>query len=624
MKQTRFSPWYWLILFWLGWLGYSAWAESRDVQTLSFSEFQSYLEDGRIAEARVGDDLIEGKLKDPEAGEPSRFVTVPVDPEIADRLATRGVEVSGRADGGFLSTLAMWMLPLLLIVLVWTFVLRRLSGKNGLGGGLLSVGKSRAKIYVERDVGTRFDDVAGVDEAKAELEEVIEYLKTPEKFMKLGGRIPKGFLLVGAPGTGKTLLAKAVAGEAGVPFFSISGSDFVEMFVGVGAARVRDLFEQAKQKAPCIIFIDELDALGRARGSGPASHEEREQTLNQLLVEMDGFDSRTGVILMAATNRPEILDPALLRAGRFDRHIAVDRPDREGRLAILRVHARSVALEDEADLEAIAAMTPGFVGADLENIINTAALLAVRHGRDTVGASELTEAVERLVAGLEKKNRVLNEAEKRRVAIHEIGHALLGLLLPGSERVQKISIIPRGVGALGYTLRTPTEDRYLMTESELEDRAVVLLGGRVAEALVYDEVSTGAQDDLRKVTDIARSMVQDYGMSGKLGQVSLRRQQSTFLGAGPSDGADEFSEQTAREIDEEVRRIVDEQYQRARSLLAERMPLLLRAAARLLEQETLSGDELQALVDASSAPHRDGTTDQEIDVPERDYMAAHR
>ncbi|NGZ60228.1 MAG: cell division protein FtsH, partial [Nitrospira sp. LK265] len=419
-------------------------------------------------------------------------------------------------------------------------------------------------------------------------------------FTKLGGKIPKGILLVGPPGTGKTLLARAVAGEAGVTFFSISGSEFVEMFVGVGAARVRDLFEQAKGKAPCIIFIDELDALGKARGVGPMTHEEREQTLNQLLVEMDGFDPRVGVILMAATNRPEILDPALLRAGRFDRHVTVDRPDKKGRLDILRVHAKKVALSQETDLEQIAAMTPGFSGADLANIINEAALLAVRRGKDQVGISELHEAVERTIAGLEKKNRVLNKMEKERVAFHETGHALVALSIPGSDQVQKISIIPRGVAALGYTLQLPTEDRFLMTKSELENKVAVLLGGRIAEETIFGEASTGAQNDLVKATDIAKSMVKAYGMSEKLGTITLERErQPQFLQLPVASEKGDYSEATAREIDCEVRRIIDEQYGRVRRLLEEKKTTLQQGAQLLLEREVITGAELKTILEAT-------------------------
>jgi len=464
-------------------------------------------------------------------------------------------------------------------------------------GGFMTVGRSKAKIYMEKEVKVTFADAAGVDEAKEELREVIEFLQTPEKFRRLGGKIPKGILLVGPPGTGKTLLARAVAGEAGVPFFSISGSEFVEMFVGVGAARVRDLFNQAKEKAPCIIFIDELDALGKARGMGPMAHEEREQTLNQLLVEMDGFDPRVGVILMAATNRPEILDPALLRAGRFDRHVLVDRPDKTGRLAILKLHARGVPLASEADLDVIASMTAGFVGADLANIINEAALLAARRGKDTVGLAELQEAVERVIGGLEKKNRLLNPKEKERVAHHEVGHALVALSIPGSDSVQKISIIPRGIAALGYTIQLPTEDRFLMTKSELENKIAILMGGRVAEEIIYQEVSTGAQDDLLKATDIAKSMVKAYGMSDKLGQISFERdRQPLFLQTGQPPPAGDYSEETSREIDCEVHRIIDEQYSRVTAMLGRQRDILRGGAQVLLEKETITGEDLKAII----------------------------
>jgi cell division protease FtsH len=468
---------------------------------------------------------------------------------------------------------------------------------------------------MEKDVHVRFTDVAGVEEAKEELREVIDFLKTPARFGRLGAKLPKGVLLIGPPGTGKTLLARAVAGEAGVPFFSISGSDFVEMFVGVGAARVRDLFEQAKQKAPCIIFVDELDALGKARGIGPVTHEEREQTLNQLLVELDGFDARVGVILMAATNRPEILDPALLRAGRFDRHVLVDRPDRTDRLQILKLHSQKVPIDSPQDLEVIAGMTAGFVGADLANIINEAALLGVRRDKERVGMPELQEAVERVVAGLEKKNRVLSPAEKKRVAHHELGHALVALSLPNGEGVHKISIIPRGIAALGYTLQAPTEDRFLMTESELKAKVATLLGGRAAEELIYDEVSTGAHDDLSKATDIARSMVKTFGMSARVGQVSFEKDRRSVMlqppGETPFRG--EYSDQTARAIDDEVRRIIDEQRDRATEILSQRHEVLLRAAQLLLAKETISGQELRDML-AAHTPSEAETEPAATDV----------
>jgi cell division protease FtsH len=610
-KKTKFNIWYVFIAVWGVFILHSFWLQfTRPIEKIPYSQFQTYLKEGRIEEVRISQDYIQGKLKDPPEGHPQQFVTIRVEPELADKLATYQVKFAGEIEDTFLHDLLSWVLPVLLFFGLWMFLMRRFADRQGIGGGFMAIGKSKAKIYMEKDVKVTFADVAGVDEAKVELQEVIEFLKTPEKFRRLGGKIPKGILLVGPPGTGKTLLAKAVAGEAAVPFFSISGSEFVEMFVGVGAARVRDLFVQAKEKAPCIIFIDELDALGKARGVGPIGHEEREQTLNQLLVEMDGFDQRVGVILMAATNRPEILDPALLRAGRFDRQVLVDRPDKAGRLAILRIHARGVPLASETDLETIAAMTPGFAGADLANIINEAALLAVRRGKDQVGLPELQEAVERVIAGLEKKNRVLNKQEKERVAHHEVGHALVALSIPGSDTVQKISIIPRGVAALGYTLQLPTEDRFLMTKSELENRIAILLGGRVAEQLVYAEVSTGARDDLLKATNIAKSMVKAYGMSEKLGQVSFDgERQPLFLQTGRPQTEGEYSEQTSQEIDAEVRRIIDDQYARVMSILRAQQDVLHEAATVLLSKETITGEELQAIVaQVSSRPSSEHAT----------------
>jgi cell division protease FtsH len=562
---------------------------------LPYSEFKAALAAGRVQNVVVSPSVVRGTIT--ADAEPTRpFVSVRVDdPDLLHDLGAHGVTVAGEVDGSLVRDVLSWVVPALVFVGLFMLVSRRM-GAGGAGSSLLAVGRSRAKLYVEQEVKVTFADVAGVDEAKEELREVIEFLKTPERFRRLGGKIPKGILLLGPPGTGKTLLARAVAGEAGVPFFSISGSEFVELFVGVGAARVRDLFEQAKQKAPCIIFIDELDALGKARGVGPMAHEEREQTLNQLLVEMDGFDPRAGVILMAATNRPEILDPALLRAGRFDRHVLVDRPDRVGRLAILRLHARTVVLANLADLDVVAGMTPGFAGADLANVVNEAALLAARRDKAAVELADLQEAVERVIAGLEKKNRVLNAAEKERVAHHEVGHALVAVSLRGTDPVQKISIIPRGVAALGYTIQLPTEDRFLMAQSELESKIAVLLGGRAAEELIYGETSTGAQDDLEKATAIARSMVKAYGMSDRIGLVSLERDRpSHFLPIEPAPARGDYSEETAREIDCEVRRIVDAEHARARALLAEQEDVLREAATLLQQKEIISGEELAAV-----------------------------
>ena len=570
---------------------------TQKLEELPYSEFRTLLAAGKVAEVTVTNQRVTGKLKLEEGSKAQKlFTTVRVeDPDLVKELSARNVTFSGVIESTFLRDLLSWIVPALVFAGIWFFVIRRFGQGQS---GFMTVGQSKAKIYAEKDTKVTFADVAGVDEAKEELREVIEFLKTPEKFTRLGGKIPKGILLVGPPGTGKTLLARAVAGEAGVTFFSISGSEFVEMFVGVGAARVRDLFEQAKVKAPCIIFVDELDAIGKARGAGPMAHEEREQTLNQLLVEMDGFDPRIGVILMAATNRPEILDPALLRAGRFDRQVLVDRADKIGRLAILRVHAKQVVLGPDADLEVIAAMTPGFSGADLANIINEATLLAVRRSKEQVGLSELQEAVERVVAGLEKKNRVLNKMEKERVAYHEVGHALVALSFPGSDPIQKISIIPRGIAALGYTLQLPTEDRFLMTKTELENKIAVLLGGRIAEELIFGEASTGAQNDLVKATDIAKSMIKSYGMSDKLGTVTLDRERQSLLMQiqAPQEKGD-YSEETAREIDCEVRRIIDEQYEHVKRLLAVRKAALLEGAKKLLDQEVISGSDLKGIMD---------------------------
>jgi len=603
-KKVSFSIWYVFLAVWAVILLHDFFSALNKIEEIPYSRFKTLVAENKVTEVAVSTQAITGKLKSEEkpkeeSKDPVKeplFTTIRIeDPDLVRDLSQHGVTVTGVIESTFLRDLLSWVLPALVFVGIWFFFIQRLGQAQG---GFMRVGQSKAKIYMEKDIQVTFADVAGVDEAKEELQEVVEFLKTPEKFTKLGGKIPKGILLVGPPGTGKTLLARAVAGESGVPFFSISGSEFVEMFVGVGAARVRDLFEQAKGKAPCIIFIDELDALGKARGMGPMAHEEREQTLNQLLVEMDGFDPRIGVILMAATNRPEILDPALLRAGRFDRQVLVDRPDKSGRLAILKVHARSVMLASDADLEVIAGLTPGFSGADLANVINESALLAVRRGKDRIGSAELQEAVERVIAGLEKKNRVLNKMEKERVAYHETGHALVALSIPGSDQVQKISIIPRGISALGYTLQLPTEDRFLMAQSELENKIAVLLGGRTAEELIFGETSTGAQNDLLKATDIAKSMVKAYGMSEKLGTVTLEQErQPQFMQIQSPAEKGDYSEETAREIDCEVRRIIDEQYERVKRLLGERKSVLREGAKMLLEREVITGPELKAILD---------------------------
>jgi cell division protease FtsH len=570
------------------------WAEAS-VERLPYSEFQELLESGSVAEVVVQGDSIRGRLKDSLEGDGRSFVTRRIDPGLAEALAEQGVVYDGRAEGTFLGSLLVSLLPIAILVGLWLFFMRRMAGRMGGPGGLMSIGKSKAKVYVESDTRVTFRDVAGVDEATAELEEVVEFLRDPCSYGRLGARMPKGILLIGPPGTGKTLLARAVAGEAGVPFFSISGSEFVEMFVGVGAARVRDLFEQASAKAPCIIFVDELDALGKARNAqlGLGGHDEKEQTLNQLLVELDGFDPRAGIVLLAATNRPEILDPALLRAGRFDRQVLVDRPDRRGRAAILQVHLGAVELGPDSDAERIAALTPGFTGADLANLVNEAALVATRRRADRVEMGDFVAAIERIVAGLEKRNRLLNPREKEIVAHHEMGHALVAASLPGCDPVQKVSIIPRGIGALGYTLQRPTEDRYLMTREELESKLTTLQGGRAAEFVVYGHYSTGAADDLARATEIARSMVSRYGMVPELGSAVHSQEGPSFLGT-PAGGGHRHSEQTAREIDLAVRAIVEASFERAVAILVRNRSLLDESAAHLLERESLEEAELQA------------------------------
>ncbi len=528
------------------------------------------------------------------------------DNDLLKIIEARHLTYQATSEGGLWSMLAVWVLPLLLIFVFWSYLFRRTSMSMGQGPpGVMSFGKSRARVYLEQHTGITFADVAGVEEAADELKEIVEFLKTPEKFRRLGGRIPKGVLLVGPPGTGKTLLARAVAGEANVPFFSLSGSEFVEMFVGVGAARVRDLFAQAAAKAPCIIFIDELDAIGKARNAGVVSgHDEREQTLNQLLAEMDGFDSRAGLIVMAATNRPEILDPALMRPGRFDRHVLVDRPDKRGREKILEIHARDVKLGPDVKLREIATHTPGFAGADLANVVNEAALLAGRAGRDAVMMRDFEEAIERVTAGLEKKSRRINDKEKEIVAYHEAGHALVSTLLPHSDRVHKVSIIPRGLSALGYTRQMPLDDRYLMSAPELTDKIAALLGGRAAEEEMVGEISTGASNDLRQATEIARMMVCEYGMSEAIGPLSLLdTQRNPFLPPQGMPTAERgLSERTSELIDQEVSRLVGQGLQRARAIVRYNHVYLEKLAARLLTIESIEGDEVRELLRGAVVP----------------------
>lgn len=595
-KTKKFTfLYFFFVLLILGLLNGYLYTKS-EIKTLQYSEFKELITKGKISGVAIDKETIEGELS-LEDGKKIKFLTVRVeDPELIKDLQKSTIKFTGRTENRIISTIISWVLPLVFMILIWNLFMRKMGG--GGPSSILNFGKNRGKIYGEDEIKITFEDAAGVDEAKEELKEIIEYLQYPQKFIDIGGKIPKGILLVGPPGTGKTLLAKAVAGEAKVPFFSMSGSDFVEMFVGVGASRVRDLFSQAQEKAPCIIFIDELDAVGKARGISPiSSNDEREQTLNQLLAEMDGFGTKTGVIIMGATNRPEILDPALLRPGRFDRHVLVDRPDIKGREEILTVHIRGVKIAKGIDLKTIAARTPGFVGADLANLVNESALLAARKGKKTVSMAEFEEAIDRVTTGLEKKKQVMSKKEKEIVAYHETGHALIAEFLETTDPVHKISIIPRGIAALGYTLQLPTEDRYLMTKKELLDRLCVLLGGRVAEEVIYGEVSTGAQNDLGRATDIAKSMVKEYGMSEKLGHMTFERERkSLFLDLGPSSGVKDYSEETAREIDNEVRMIIEESYLRVKTILTDKRVFLEKVTQILLEKESITGDELRAIL----------------------------
>ena len=587
---------------------------SRELTTISYSEFKTLLEESLINDLMVTTTAIEGKFV---KGAQDRLITIRKmqdetikkrlqeihvfavirmeDPDLVKELTEKGVSYTAKQEITWFKTLLSWIVPMLIFIAIWGYLLKRMGAAGG--GGFMAVGKSKAKVYVEGETKVTFEDAAGVEEAEDELKEVIEFLKNPQKFQSLGGKIPKGILLVGPPGTGKTLLARAVAGEAKVAFLSISGSDFVEMFVGVGAARVRDLFAQAEKLAPCIIFIDEIDAMGKARGVSPMGGvDEKEQTLTQLLTEMDGFDTKKGVIIMAATNRPEILDQALLRPGRFDRHILVDRPDIKGREAIFQVHAKKVTLGNDVNLKVLASLTPGMVGADIANIVNEAALLAVRKNKDFIEMKDFEEAIERVIAGLEKKSRVMNKQERERVAYHESGHAIVASILPNADPVRRVSIIPRGIAALGYTIQLPTEDRYLLTKSELLDRMAVMLGGKAAEEIIFGEASTGAKNDLDKATEMATSMVKAYGMSDKLGPVSFDKGRPLFLET-PWSQPKEYSESTAKEIDEEVKQILTESFSKAKTVLGERVEKLKQIAGVLLEKEVLEGDELKRLVE---------------------------
>jgi cell division protease FtsH len=630
-KQQQFSVGYFLVAFLIIMMIQDYFATPH-TQTIPYSQFKELVERGLVENLAVGEKIIHGtvkaegvkqifppeKLKNApaeikEGKGPHPFNTVRVeDPTLTADLQKARIPFQGELANTWLSTILSWVVPTVLFVAVWGYLMKKMGGQSG----LMQIGKSKAKVYIEKKTGVTFADVAGIDEAEEELVEVVEFLKNPEKYQRLGGHIPKGVLLVGPPGTGKTLLARAVAGEAQVAFFSISGSDFVEMFVGVGAARVRDLFSQAAEHSPSIIFIDELDALGKARGMNVlSSNDEREQTLNQLLAEMDGFDSNKGVIIMAATNRPEILDPALLRPGRFDRQVLVDRPDVKGREKILRLHAKKIKLSSSVDLTVIAAKTPGFVGADLANIINEAALLAARQEKTAVEMADFDEAIERVVAGLQKKSRVMNPKEKKTVAYHESGHALVAELVPGADPVSKISIIPRGVAALGYTQQLPTEDRYLLTRSELLARIYVLLGGRVAEEMVFGDVSTGAQNDLQRATEIARTMVTQFGMSEKLGLVSLEGPRTPLFLQVPTVNQKEYSEKTAQLIDEEVEKLLADAHERVTAILASHRAHLEEVAKLLLEKEVVDRPELLGLLKVQSL---DGSKEEER------LVAAHR
>ncbi len=605
------AMWYVLAVFLLLALGQAFYFSMAGGETISYSDFKQRVRDGSVQEVVVAEDRVRGVMKGgPKGTHP--FITIRIeDPKLLEDLEKAGIKFTGEAANKWLAEIVGWIIPIIFLIALWSFFFRRMGGAEG---GVMSFARSRAKIYADDDVKVRFADVAGVDEAEDELREIVEFLKNPKKYTTIGGRIPKGVLLVGPPGTGKTLLARAVAGEAKVPFFSLSGSEFVEMFVGVGAARVRDLFSQAEVKAPCIVFIDELDALGKVRIQTPmGSHEEREQTLNQLLAEMDGFDGRKGVIIMGATNRPEVLDPALLRPGRFDRQVLVDKPDVRGREEILRIHVKLVKLAEAVDLRVIAARTAGFAGADLANLVNEAALLAARKDKPAVEMKDFEEAIDRLIAGLEKK-RVMSDKERRIVAYHESGHAIVASVLPGLDPVHKISIVQRGFGALGYTMQLPLEDRYLLTREDLVSQLSVLLAGRSAEEIAFGRISTGAQNDLQRATDIARSMVTEFGMSDLLGAVNYNGNKRPVFLESPFAPERNYSEETALKIDTEVKRILGEAHDTARRVLRERRATLDALSERLLEKEVIEAEELKAIM--GSVPPRDPDGTIPLPIPD--------
>ncbi len=607
-RAPRFGLFYALIAIWVLLFAFDFFQYSRNVEVVPYSKFISDLNEGRVSDVSVGNERIQGTYKQSaKESRPGFVVNRLDDPQLAQRLQQANVRFSGVHESTFWRDVLSWIIPAVVLGMIWVFFMNRMSGQMSRGGGMLPLGKSKAKIYVEKDLKTRFDDVAGLEEAKAELQEVVQFLRNPAKFSRLGGRMPKGVLLVGAPGTGKTLMARAAAGEAQVPFFSINGSEFVELFVGLGAARVRDLFEQARGHAPCIIFIDELDALGKARGINTitgASNDEKEQTLNQLLAELDGFDPSAGIVLLGATNRPEVLDPALLRAGRFDRQIVLDKPDRNGRIMILRVHMKKIRLGANVNLDHLSSLTAGFSGADLANMVNEGALVATRRGAEAVETVDFVLAIERIIAGLERRSRVLNPVEKRRVAYHEMGHAVVSLALGHDEEVHKVSIIPRGVGALGYTLRRPSEDRYLMSKADLEIKLAIALGGRASEAEFFDDISTGAADDLDKATEVAHAMVTRYGMSSDLGLATFERESAPFL-QGPQASTYRtynYSEKTAETIDFEVRGLLGRSYDVAMSVILKHREVIEVGASRLLERETIDEAELKQIWERHGQP----------------------
>lgn len=594
-KKHQFNFAYFIIALWVVLLFQLYFGPASRQADITYSQFEQYLEDGQVSRVAVDERYIRGEFVDPVDGD-TTFITPRLEVELADKLAQYDVEFSGVVSNNFVTNLISWLAPALIFIFIWLFLFRNFASKQGLGG-MMNIGKTKAQVLVEKNTGVTFGDVAGVEEAKTELQEVVQFLKEPDKFRRLGAHIPKGVLLVGPPGTGKTLIARAVAGEAEVPFFSISGSEFIEMFVGVGAARVRDLFEQAKSHAPAIIFIDELDALGRARGLAPITggHDEREQTLNQLLSEMDGFNPADGVIILAATNRPEVLDAALLRAGRFDRQVLVDRPDKIGREMILQVHSKKITLAPELKLADVAALTTGFTGADLANLVNEAAILATRRDAQSVSMEDFVSAIERIVAGLEKRNRLIDPAEKNIVAHHEMGHALVAMTLNPDQVVQKVSVIPRGIGSLGYTIQRPTDDRFLISRTELKNRMAVLLAGRAAEKLIFNEITTGAADDLVKASNIAKAMVMEYGMADEIGLLSMEKRKNAFLEQEEYHENEDYGPEMAQKVTNAIVEFLSQAFLQASEILERNRELLISCAKRLVVDETFNEQEMEEI-----------------------------